>query len=67
LKAPIDDDKAFCEMAKKHLLLLVPGSAFGCPGYVRIVYCVAHETIIKSLPKFEMLYHEIIGDRNYKL
>jgi aspartate aminotransferase len=64
LKAPIDDDKAFCEMAKKHLLLLVPGSAFGCPGYIRIVYCVAHETILKSLPKFEALYHEIRDDRN---
>jgi aspartate aminotransferase len=64
MKAPIDDDKAFCEMAKKYLLLLVPGSAFGCPGYVRIVYCVAHETILKSLPKFEALYHEIQDSRN---
>lgn len=64
IKAPIDDDKEFCAMAKKHLLLLVPGSAFGCPGYVRIVYCVAHETILKSLPKFEALYHEIHDDRN---
>lgn len=64
LKAPIDDDKAFCEMAKKHLLLLVPGTAFGCPGYVRIVYCVAHDTILKALPKFEALYHEINDDRN---
>ena len=64
IKAPINDDKEFCAMAKKHLLLLVPGSAFGCPGYVRIVYCVAHETILKSLPKFEALYHEIHDDRN---
>lgn len=64
LKAPIDDDKVFCEMAKRQLLLLVPGSAFGCPGYVRIVYCVAHESIVKSLPKFEALYHEIHDDRN---
>lgn len=64
LKAPMDDDLTFCEIAKRHLLLLVPGSAFGCPGYVRIVYCVAHETILKSLPKFAVLYQEIHDEQN---
>lgn len=58
IKTPIDDIK-FSEMAKKHLLLVVPGTAFGCPGYVRIVYCVSHEVILNVLPKFEDLYREI--------
>ena len=34
VKAPGGDDKAFAEAAKKYNLLLVPGSAFGCAGYV---------------------------------
>ena len=55
LKSPIEDDRTFCDLAKEENILLVPGSAFGCPGYVRIAYCVAHETIIKSMPGFKKL------------
>ena len=59
MKTPIADDKEFCEIAKKYNILVVPGSAFACPGYCRIAYCVAYETICNSLPKFEELYKEI--------
>lgn len=55
VKSPVEDEKAFCEEAKKHNILLVPGSTFGCPGYVRIAYCVAYETIIHAMPGFEKL------------
>ena len=55
MKAPIEDDKQFCEAAKKYNIVIVPGSAFGCPGYVRLAYCVAYETIVNALPKFAML------------
>jgi aspartate aminotransferase len=58
MKSPIEDEKAFCETAKKYHLLLVPGSSFACPGYVRIAYCVAYETIVNSLPKFRELAAE---------
>jgi len=58
VKAPIEDDKAFCNAAKKHNILIVPGSSFGCSGYVRIAYCVAYETIVNSLPKFKELAEE---------
>ncbi len=54
-RAPIEDDKKFCQDAKQFNLLLVPGSAFGCPGHVRISYCTAYEKIIKSLDAFEKL------------
>ena len=58
VKSPIPDEKAFCEAAKKYHLLLVPGSSFACPGYVRLAYCVAYETIVNALPKFALLAQE---------
>ena len=59
VKSPFENEKQFCEMAKKYNLLIVPGSSFGCPGYVRLAYCVAYETIVNSLPKFKELAEEI--------
>ncbi len=50
-----DDDVAFAERAKEQNLLIVPGSGFGCPGHVRISYCVPTSRIKKSLPAFERL------------
>lgn len=58
VKSPVEDDKAFCEKAKKQNLLLVPGSSFACPGYVRLAYCVSYEMIVRSLPHFEELMKE---------
>jgi aspartate aminotransferase len=55
VKTLIDDDKEFCEIAKKFNLVIVPASGFGCPGYTRLAYCVAHEKITGSLPKFKEL------------
>ena len=52
------DDFRFCERAKKHELMLVPGSAFGYPGYVRVSYCVSTDTIQRSLPAFNALADE---------
>lgn len=59
VKTPTENDLDFVNMAKKYNILLVPGSAFGCPGYVRIAYCVSYETIINALPKFKELMDEI--------
>lgn len=58
VKSPVEDEKEFCASAKKYNILLVPGSSFSCPGYVRIAYCVAYETIVNSLPKFKELSEE---------
>lgn len=58
MKSPVADEKVFCEAAKKQHILIVPGSSFACPGYVRIAYCVAHETIINSMPGFKALAEE---------
>lgn len=58
VKAPEPDEKAFCARAQKHNLLLVPGSSFACPGYVRIAYCVSENQITRAMPAFEALAQE---------
>lgn len=50
-----EDDVAFARAAQKMDLLLVPGSSFGCPGHVRISYCVPTEQIERSLAVFSRL------------
>ena len=57
LKAP-GDDKEFVSAAKKHNILIVPGTSFGCSGYVRIAYCVARKMIENSIPAFRKLAGE---------
>ena len=58
VKSPVEDEQIFCQAAKKHHILIVPGSSFACPGYVRIAYCVSYETIVNSMPGFEKLAEE---------
>lgn len=56
VKALEEDTNAFCERAKQADLLIVSGEGFGCPGYVRISYCVDEEMIKRSFGAFEKLY-----------
>ena len=56
LEAPGGDGDAFAEAAKDEDILIVSGRSFGCPGYVRIAYCVAYDTIIHAMPGFGRLY-----------
>ena len=58
IKSPVADEKEFCDAAKKHHVLFVPGSSFACPGYVRIAYCVSYEQIERSLPAFKKIAEE---------
>ena len=55
LKAPGGDDRAFSQKAMEKDVLLMPGSDFGCPGYLRLCYCVSYDTIVRSLPLFREL------------
>ena len=52
-KTPIPDDVEFVQALKEELILAVPGSGFGGPGYFRIAYCVDDETIVKAIPGFK--------------
>ncbi len=61
IKSPEAEEKKFVEMAKKHHILLVGGTTFSCPGYVRLAYCVSYEMIERSLPAFEKLAEETLG------
>lgn len=58
LKVPDGDDKQFCQVCKKHHVLVVPGTSFDCPGYVRIAYCVSYGQIERSLPAFARIAEE---------
>ena len=45
VKALESDAENFCEKAKEEDLLLVAATDFGCPGYVRISYCVDEDIL----------------------
>ena len=47
-----------CEVSGTHNLILVAGSTFAMPGYVRIAYCVSPDMIKRSLPHFADLAAE---------
>ena len=55
VRALEEDDRKFAAAAKRYNILIVPGSSFGCPGYVRIAYCVDYSVIERSLPSFKKL------------
>lgn len=59
MKSPIENEKEFCEAAKEFNILVVPGSSFGCPGYVRIAYCVAYETIGQCIAEIQGIVKKI--------
>ena len=58
VKSPTPDEKEFVQRAKKYRILMVPGSSFACPGYVRVAYCVSYDTILRALPHFKELAQE---------
>lgn len=59
VKSPLENEKEFCNMAKEFNIIMVPGSSFACPGYVRLAYCVSYETIINSKNAWEKLKQKI--------
>lgn len=58
MKSPVANEEEFVNAGKKHHILMVKGSAFGCAGYVRLAYCVAYDMIERALPAFEKLAAE---------
>jgi len=49
----IDDDVAFCEQLLEAGVALVPGSAFGAPGHLRISFAASRETLDEALNRIE--------------
>ncbi|MFH2219607.1 MAG: pyridoxal phosphate-dependent aminotransferase [Pseudomonadota bacterium] len=52
-KTPVPDDVQFVQALQEELILTVPGSGFGGPGYFRIAFCVDDNTIINAMPGFK--------------
>ncbi len=50
-KTPVDNLE-FADELSKNLVLVVPGTAFGAPGYFRIAFCVEDRVIEGSLTGF---------------
>ena len=47
------DDLAFIDHLKQHLVLCVPGKAFGAPGWFRVAYCIEEKIITASAEAFK--------------
>ena len=48
----------FAELCMEHNIYIVPADSFGCPGWLRLSYCVSRATCEGALPGFEAVYKE---------
>ena len=60
IKSPVADEKELVAAAKEERILMVPGSAFACPGYVRLSFCISNETIQRSAESLRKSGKEIL-------
>lgn len=60
VKSPMADEQEFVDAGKKYNILMVKGSAFACPGYVRLAYCTSYEKIERSIAAFEKLAKDVL-------
>ena len=58
IKSPDGNSEDFAERLKKYDVLVVPGTGFGTPEYVRLAYCCPVERVKKALPAFEKVMAE---------
>jgi len=57
-QSPIPDDAAFADACARHHILLVPGSGFGFPGYVRLCFAASEKSILGSAEAFQAVGRE---------
>ncbi|MCA8926373.1 MAG: pyridoxal phosphate-dependent aminotransferase [Planctomycetes bacterium] len=58
-RSPLADDVAFVRALLEERILVVPGTGFGQPGYVRLSYAVETDTIHRALPGFRRVLEKI--------
>ena len=58
VKTPVEEAE-FINICKEHMMVVVPGSSFGGPGYVRLAYCISPDVIKMSIPRFEKIMSEL--------
>lgn len=59
-RTPLNDIEFVRELQQERILT-VPGSGFGCPGFMRIAYCVEDWVIEGALPGFRKLADKYIA------
>ena len=60
VRSPLADDVAFCRAAAEHHLLLVPGSGFGTPGWIRLAFSNTPVAVVeRSLPAFARVLEQV--------
>ncbi len=52
-RSPLADESKFIEKLVEERILAVPGRGFGCPGYIRLAFCVSKEIIERSAEGFK--------------
>lgn len=57
-RSPLPDDRAFVALLQSRLVLVVPGTGFGAPGYFRLSYCVDDRTLEGAIAGFEGAFAE---------
>ncbi len=58
VKTPVGEAE-FINICREHMMVVVPGSSFGGPGYVRLAYCISPDVIKMSIPRFEKIMSDI--------
>ena len=52
-RSPVGDESVFVQKLLEERILAVPGRGFGCPGYVRLAFCVDAAIIERSAEGFK--------------
>lgn len=63
VRAPIQDDLAFCELLAEHDILVMPGTMVEMPGYFRISLTANDQMIDHALPGFAAAYAQATAQR----
>lgn len=58
-RTPIPDDVAFVKALLRYNVLAVPGAGFGCPGHIRLSFCVDRHTVEGALPGLAAAAHDV--------
>jgi aspartate aminotransferase len=56
VRSPWQEDQAFIKLLAEHNIFCIPGSAMDIPGYFRICFTPADETIERALPGFDLAF-----------
>jgi aspartate aminotransferase len=59
VRAPLPDDRAFCDVLAKHRVFVLPGSLFEMPGWFRISVTANDEMVERGIPGFAAAMSEV--------